>query len=72
MYETQCSQCGSQVYVVEATIVVTGQRMIFRSRLEEDGFIVPIGDLEIDPSTQDEIVECGSCHFREPLRVIDG
>jgi len=67
-WTTLCPQCGAdgELVVVEAVLVGTGERLRFRSLLYADGFSVPVEDIR-DCSTEDELVECGSCGARLDL-----
>jgi NTP pyrophosphatase (non-canonical NTP hydrolase) len=59
-WKTQCPDCGhSDLMVIEATLVATGQRLRMHTSLCSDGFEVPTH--EKDASTTDELVSCDNC-----------
>lgn len=68
-FKVECinRDCRSDdLVVVEAKHCQTGMELRFVSKLEPDGFEVPVTD-DMDGSTEDEIVQCRKCGHRFPL-----
>jgi len=66
----RCPSCGfDAIYVVEATLVETGDWLLFKAgavALETEGFYFAL-PLHQDSSTTDEVAECRACGRRGPL-----
>ena len=59
-WKDECPDCEGPLFVVQVTLVATGEEITLSTELHSDGFYFDIGD-DLDGSTENELVRCGHC-----------